>query len=386
MVTTLAEATGAAWAREVKAIHGRVRARLSRAEPRRRLRAYLEGLVSSVERKNSWQLAEQAGEPTPTGMQRLLAGATWDAEAVRDELQAYVVEQLGDPEAVLILDETGFPKQGSHSVGVARQYSGTTGRRENQQIGVFLAYAGRQGCALIDRALYLPETWAADRERRAAAGVPETVAFATKSELAQAMLAHAFAAELPTAWVVADTVYGGEELRRWLAEQDRRYVLAVPCTHAIWSAGEPIEAQTLAADLPETAWMRLSAGEGSQGPRWYDWACLALPYAAHSEWAHWLLARRSVRDPSERAYYRVYAPADTSPLEMVGVAGRRWCIETAFEEAKGLVGLDHYEVRRWEGWHRHITLVLLAYAALVVTRATVAAAATEKGGLPSSSR
>ena len=301
-MTTLAEETGAAWAREVEAIHGRVRSRFTRAEPRQRVRAYLQALVSGVERKNSWQWAEHAGDPTPMGMQRLLGGAAWDAEAVRDELQAYVVERLGDPAAILIIDETGFPKQGSHSVGVARQYSGTTGRRENQQIGVFLAYAGRQGCALIDRALYLPEAWATDRERRAAAAVPETVEFATKSALAQTLLARAFAAELPTAWVVADTVYGGEDLRRWLEEQDRRYVLAVPCTHAIWSVGEPIEAQTLAAELPETAWTRLSAGEGSQGPRWYDWACLALPDAARAGWAHWLLVRRSVRDPSERAY------------------------------------------------------------------------------------
>ena len=386
METTLADETGAAWASTVEAIHGRVRSRFSRAEPRRRVRTYLQGLVSSVERKNSWQLAEHAGEPTPTGMQRLLAGASWDAEAVRDELQAYVVEQLGDPEAVLIIDETGFPKQGSHSVGVARQYSGTTGRRENQQIGVFVAYAGRRGCALIDRALYLPEAWATDPERRRAGGVPETVAFATKSELAQTMLARAFAAELPAAWVVADTVYGGEELRRWLETQDRRYVLAVPCTQGIWSAGEPVEARTLAAALPETTWTRVSAGEGSQGPRWYDWACLALPYEAPPGWAHWLLVRRSVREPSERAYYRVYAPADTPPSAMIRVAGRRWCIETAFEEAKGLVGLDHYEVRRWEGWQRHITLVLLAYAALVVTRATVAAAAPERGALVIPSR
>jgi SRSO17 transposase len=386
VVTTLAEETGAAWGRAVEAIHERVRWRFTRAEPRQRVRAYLQGLVSSVERKNSWQLAEQAGEPPPVGMQRLLAGASWDADAVRDELQAYVVEQLGDPEAALILDETGFPKQGSHSVGVARQYSGTTGRRENQQIGVFVAYAGRRGCALVDRALYLPEAWATDAERRRAGGVPETVEFATKSALAQTMLARAFAAELPAAWVVADTVYGGEELRRWLEEQDRRYVLAVPCTHGSWSEGEQVAAQALAADLPKTAWMRVSAGEGSQGPRWYDWACLALPYAAHPGWAHWLLVRRSVREPTERAYYRVYAPADTLPSAMIGAAGRRWCIETAFEEAKGLVGLDHYEVRRWQGWHRHITLVLLAYAALVVTRATVAAAATERGDLPTPSR
>jgi SRSO17 transposase len=385
VVTTLAEETGAAWARAVEAIHERVRWRFTRAEPRQRVRAYLQGLVSGVERKNSWPLAERAGEPTPMGMQRLLAGASWDADAVRDELQAYVVEQLGDPEAVLILDETGFPKQGSHSVGVARQYSGTTGRRENQQIGVFVAYAARRGCALVDRALYLPEAWATDAERRRAGGVPATVEFATKSALAQTMLARAFAAELPAAWVVADTVYGGEELRHWLEAQDRGYVLAVACTHGIWSAGEQVEARTLAANLPEAAWMRLSAGEGSQGPRWYDWACLALPYEARAGWAHWLLVRRSTSDPTERAYYRVHGRADTPPTTMVAVAGRRWCIETAFEEAKGLVGLDHYEVRRWEGWHRHITLVLLAYAALVVTRATVAAAATGRGDLPTPS-
>jgi SRSO17 transposase len=380
MVTMLTEETGAAWARTVAELHTRLSPQFSRAEPRRRVRAYLQGLVSGVERKNGWQLAEYAGELTPTGMQRLLAAAAWDADAVRDELQAYVVEHLGDPAGVLVVDETGFPKQGTHSVGVARQYSGTTGRRENQQIGVFLAYAGRRGCGLLDRALYLPEAWAADRARRQAAGVPEAVAFATKGALAQGMLARAFAAGVPAAWVVADTVYGGDDLRHWLEAQARRYVLAVPCTHGIWSAGEQVEAQALATQLPDSAWMRLSAGEGSQGPRWYDWACLGLPYETRSGWAHWLLIRRSISDPTERAYYRVYGPADTRPPEMVRVAGQRWCIETAFEEAKGLVGLDHYEVRRWDGWYRHVTLVLLAYAALVVTRAHVAALAAERGG------
>lgn len=380
MMTTLEEQTGRAWVQAVEALCARVEGRFSRAELRRRFRAYLHGLVSSVERKNGWQLAEHAGEATPTGMQRLLAGATWDADAVRDDLRAYLAEQLGDPTGVLILDETGFPKQGTHSVGVARQYSGTTGRRENQQIGVFLAYASPRGCALLDRALYLPEAWATDRARRTEAGVPEAVAFATKGELAQAMLERAFAAQVPAAWIVADTVYGAEDLRRWLEAQGRRYVLAVPCTHGIWTAGQQVEAQTLAADLPETAWMRLSAGEGSQGPRWYDWACLALPYETRPGWSHWLLIRRSLSDPTERAYYRVYGPADTSPTAMVAVAGGRWGIETAFEEAKGLIGLDHYEVRRWDGWYRHVTLVLLAYAALVVTRAAVATGSAEGGG------
>jgi SRSO17 transposase len=285
---------------------------------------------------------------------------------------------VGDPARVLIVDETGFLKKGTKSAGVARQYSGTAGRRENQQIGVFLAYATPRGCTFIDRALYLPETWAGDADRRAEAGIPTDVAFATKGTLAQAMLARAFAAGVRASWVVGDTVYGHDELRHWLQEQDRSYVLAVAATHGIWTAGDQVEAQTLADQLPEDAWTRLSAGEGSQGPRWYDWACFALPYPAASGKAHWLLVRRSVSAPTERAYYRVYGPAGIGVPAMVKVAGSRWAIEVGFEEAKGLVGLDEYEVRQWQAWHRHITLALLAYAALVVTRAGVSDG--EKGG------
>jgi SRSO17 transposase len=307
-------------------------------------------------------------------MQRLLAGAQWDADAARDDLRAYVVEQLGDPAAVLVVDETGFLKQGTKSAGVARQYSGTAGRLENQQVGVFLAYAAPAGCAFLDRALYLPEEWARDADRRRGAGVPADVAFATKGALARRLLARAFAARVPAAWVVGDTVYGADELRRWLEEQGRRYVLAVPCTHGVWTAGQQVEARALVAALPDAGWARVSAGEGSQGPRWYEWACLALPYEARPGWAHWLLVRRDLGDPAERAYYRVYAPAETPVGEMVRAAGRRWCIETALDEAKTLAGLDHYEVRRWDGWHRHLTLALLAHAALVAARATAAAA------------
>ena len=356
----------------VDAVHTRIAPRFRRAEARARAHRYLAGLLAPVERKNGWQLAEYLGEAGPQGVQRLLNAADWDADAVRDDLRTLVVEHLGDPNAVLVLDETGFLKKGTKSVGVQRQYSGTAGRRENQQIGVFLLYASAQGAAFLDRALYLPEVWANDAARRAAAGVPEAVAFATKGELAAAMLARAFTAGVPAAWVVGDTVYGHDELRRWLEEQGRSYVLAVPATHGLWTAARQVEARALAADLPEEAWTPLSAGEGSQGPRRYDWACFALPYEVAPGMAHWLLVRRSRSDPTERAYYRVYGPAETPVESMVRVAGQRWCIEVAFEEAKGLVGLDQYEVRGWTAWHRHITLALLAHAALILARATIA--------------
>jgi len=377
MLTTIASNC---WTATLDALHTRIAPRFARAEARTRVRRYLDGLLAPLERKNGWQLAEHLGEAGPQGVQRLLNAADWDADAVRDDLSAFVVEHLGDAEGVLIMDETGFLKKGTKSVGVARQYSGTAGRRENQQIGVFLAYAAPRGAVLLDRALYLPEAWTSDAGRRAEAGVPETVAFATKGELAKQLLAHAFAAGIPAAWVAGDTIYGSDAVRRWLEGQGRHYVLAVPCTHGLWTAGRQVEAQVLADGVPDAAWARLSAGDGSQGPRWYDWACLALPYATQPGTAQWLLVRRSVSDPTERAYYRVYGPAETTVDALARVAGRRWCIETAFEEAKGLVGLDQYEVRKWEAWYRHVTLSLLAYAALVVTRARVAGE-EEKGAV-----
>jgi SRSO17 transposase len=294
-------------------------------------------------------------------------------------LREYVIEHLGDETGILIVDETGFLKKGTKSAGVARQYSGTAGRRENQQIGVLLAYASGRGCAFVDRALYLPEAWANDAQRREEAGIPPEVAFATKGELAQALLARAFAADVPARWVTGDTIYGHDEVRRWLEEQGRQYVFAVPCTHLLWTAGCQEEVQSLAAHLPAEAWARWSAGNGSQGPRWYDWSCLRLPYASAAGMAHWLLIRRDTADPTELAYYRVYGAQDTPVSEMVRVAGMRWPIETALEHAKGEVGLDHYEVRRWEAWYRHITLALLAHAFLVVTRAHGEADGPQKG-------
>lgn len=371
-------------------VHARIGPYFHRREMRERARRYLGGLLGQLARKNGWQLAEALGEAGPQGVQRLLTDAGWDAEAVRDALRGYVVEQLGDATSgVLVVDETGFLKKGPKSAGVARQYSGTAGRRENQQIGVFLLYASAQGAAFVDRALYLPEGWAADAARRAEAHIPSEVAFATKGDLARGMLARAFANGLPAQWVVGDTVYGSDELRGWLEGQDRPYVLAVPSTHAVWSRGQSHTVAELAAALPAPAWAQISAGEGSQGPRLYDWAWVRLPYADVARGrAQWLLVRRSLPDPPdlqqpdvppELKYYRAYGPEETTLTALVRVAGRRWTIEEAFEQAKGEVGLDEYEVRRYDAWMRHITLALLAHAALEVTRARAAASAGLKG-------
>lgn len=385
METTVDVAMVQGWATDLDALHARLGSRFGRAEPRRRVRAYVESLLSPVERKNGWQLAEQAGEPTPTGMQRLLAGAKWDAEAVRDDLRAYVLEHLADPAAVLIVDETGFLKQGTKSVGVQRQYSGTAGRIENCQIGVFLAYATPQGRTFLDRELYLPKEWANDDARRAEAGVPDEAVFQTKPALARAMLARAFAAGVPAAWVTGDEVYGRDrQLRRWLEEQERPFVLAVATNEPLWARTEQgpqqLAAATIAAALAPDAWVRLSAGEGSKGPRLYDWAWVRLARWLVPGWAHWLLVRRSLADPTHLAYYVVFGPADTPLATLVRVAGTRWAVEESFAIAKGEVGLDHYEVRRWDGWYRHITLALLAQAFLTVVRARVAG--VEKGGVP----
>jgi SRSO17 transposase len=353
-------------------LHARIAPRFRRTEVRSRARRFLEGLLAPVERKNGWQMAEELGERGPRGVQRLLADADWDEDAVRDDLRAYVTESLGEQDGILVLDETGFIKKGKKSAGVARQYSGTAGRRENSQVGVFLLYAASQGAAFLDRELYLPEEWTADRVRCREAGIADEVEFATKGELAQRMLARVFAAGVPAEWVVGDTVYGYDEMRSWLEEQERNYVLAVPETHAVWIAGQSQPVGLVAALLPPDAWTVLSAGEGSQGPRLYEWAWLALsgdPQEHARDRGAWLLIRRSLSDPSKRAYYRVSGPTSTTLSEAVRVAGRRWSIEEGLEEAKGEVGLDQYEVRGYRAWYRHVTLALLAHAVLVVTRA-----------------
>ncbi len=353
----------------------RIAPRFKRAEVRNRAGRYLQALLASVERKNGWQMAEELAEANAHGVQRLLAEADWDEEAVRDDLRAYVIEHLGEAGGILVVDETGFLKKGKKSAGVARQYSGTAGRRENSQIGVFLLYASSKGAAFIDRALYLPEEWTSDRVRCREAGIPDEVEFATKGELAQQMLARAFAAGVPADWVVGDTVYGYDELRLWLDEQQKNYVLAVPETHMVWVQGQQQPVGLLAALLPEEAWVVLSAGEGSKGPRLYEWAWLQLPAEAETAdgRARWVLMRRSLSDRSQRAYYRASGPAQTTLPELVQVTGRRWQIEEGYEQSKGGVGLDQYEVRTWRARYRYVTLALLAYAVLVVMQQQIQA-------------
>lgn len=381
MATTITPQTVHDWAGELDQVHGRLAPRFARREPRQRVRSYLAGLLSPIERKNGWQLAEQAGESTPTGMQRVLSGAHWDADAVRDDLRAYVVEHLGDVQAVLVIDETGFLKKGTKSVGVKRQYSGTAGRIENCQIGVFLAYASPHGRAFLDRELYLPQDWADDPARRRAAGVPAAIAFQTKPELARQMLERALAADIPAAWVTGDEIYGGaRQLRLWLEAAHQPFVLAIKRNEPLWVLTEqgPLErpAVDVAAGVAPEGWTRLSAGAGAKGPRLYAWVRVPIRPLRERGWEHWLLVRRSLADADERAFYVCFAPAGTTLTDLVQVAGARWAIESCIEEAKGEVGLDQYEVRKWEGWYRHITLALLAHATLAVLRGR----ALEKGG------
>jgi SRSO17 transposase len=362
----------AAWARDLEALHARFSRHFVRPEVRRRVQGYLTGLLSPLERKNGWQLAERAGERSPDGMQRLLAAARWDAEAVRDDLRAYVVDQLGDAEAVLVVDETGFLKKGDKSVGVQPQYSGTAGKIANCQIGIFLAYASPKGHAFLDRELYLPRSWSEDPRRREEAGVPETVVYRSKAELAATMVGRALDAGVTVRWVIADALYGSESaFRRALEDRQQAYVVALRSNVYLWDA-ELLEQLTVAGwvdRLGSGQWQRLSAGDGAKGPRLYDWAVIRIDRALAEGWGFWLLARRSIADPTKLAYYYVLGPATTTPEEMARVAGKRWTVEEALEAAKGEVGLDEYEVRHWRSWYRHVTLALLAHAFLAVTRA-----------------
>ena len=383
----------AAWAAGVDEVHARIASRFSRSEPRERVAAYLRGLLAPLERKNGWTLAEQAGEANPDGMQRLLATADWNPDRVRDDLREYVVEHLGDPGAVLVVDETGFLKKGSRSAGVARQYSGTAGRIENCQIGVFLGYASPAGRTFLDRELYLPKVWTQDRARREQAAVAQGVEFATKPELAIGMLTRALDAGVPASWVTGDEVYGQHPgLRAFLQARGMSYVLCVASNQWVWVDSQPgsadagglagrkqLQVKTLAATVPPRAFKKLSAGKGAKGPRIYSWARAPVRLPGEPDEppkAGWLLIRRSLADPSDCAYYLCSAPAGTTLATVVAVAGTRWAIEETFQTGKGEVGLDHYQVRRYDGWYRHMTLAMFAHAFLTVTRA----ASAGKGG------
>jgi SRSO17 transposase len=360
--------------------------RFGRVEPRWQARAFLLGLLSDVDTRSCWQLAEQAGDVSPHPMQRLLGEAVWDADAVRDDVRRYAVdalagpdgEQVGDLGGVLILDDTGDEKKGQATVGVQRQYTGTAGRVENAQVAVFLAYATPAGSALIDRDVYLPRSWTDDPARCAGAGVPDSVRFATKITLGRRMLARALDAGVPAAWATADEFYGGDQhLRRDLQGRGIGYVLAVAKSHRVIAraADGPVRADRLVAALPAQAWNRISAGPGSKGERYYDWAWITITptgeagveAGAGTGGCHSLLIRRRISD-GELAFYRCWSPQPVPLHVLVRVAGTRWNVETCVQTAKR-IGLDEPQVRQWTSWYRHTTLVMLAHAILTAIAA-----------------
>ena len=318
----------ARWADGIEEMHRCIAGRFRRPEPRRRALGYLRGLLSPVERKNGWQLAEQAGDATPDGVQRLLYNYRWDADLVRDDLRDYVLEHLGCADAVLVVDETGFLKKGEKSVGVQRQYSGTAGRIENCQVGVFLAYAGNKGRAFLDRELYLPQVWADDWERWREAGVSENVRFRTKPQLAQLMLGQPLESGVAFAWFTRDEVYGSDrKLRLWLEREEVPHVMAIKSNEKLWAWTKKgplqLRADRLASGVAESGWVRCSAGNGAKGPRVYDWAAVEIRRLREPGKGHWLLARRSISKPGELAYYVCFGPAETALDELARVAGVR---------------------------------------------------------------
>ena len=344
---------------------------------------YLAGLLSPAQRKNSWQLAEISGDPNPYGFQHLLGRADWVADTLRDRLRPYVTDYLANPDAVGVIDETGFRKKGRHSAGVARQYSGTAGRIENCQIGVFLTYASLHGHTLIDRELYLPKEWIDDRARCRKAGIPDERVFATKPVLARQMLERAFEAGVMLAWVTGDSVYGDDRaLRGVLEERKQAYVLAVSGKAWVWRGEQQRQIKTILAELSSAGWETLSAGAGSKGARRYEWRRLEVSAPAQAGWKRFLLIRRSISDPSELTGYIVFARADTTLSELVRVAGTRWTVEESIQTAKGEVGLDHYEVRSFTGWYRHMSLAMWAQAFLSVIREALGAEVAPTKGLP----
>jgi SRSO17 transposase len=370
------------WLQSLLHLHERLSPRFARPEVRQHVLLYLQALLSDIPRKNGWQIAEHARQARPYGMQRLLSRAVWDEEGVRDDLRTFVCQTLHSPPLlsaqaspaqvfpVLVIDESGFPKRGHHSAGVAPQYCGLTGRVENCQVGVFLSYVTACGHALIDRELYLPEDWCSDLPRRQAAHIPDSVSFRTKPELAKRMVQRAKSVGLPIRWVVADTVYGhSPDLRLWLEEHGYAYALAVPSIEVVCAQTRAGLVLSDVASIAKQAlrardWQRLSQSLGTKGERLFDWARLPIVQGGAVDGHHWLVMRRCLDDPNTVAYYLVYAPLDTPLSTMVQAIGARWHIEEDLEATKAL-GLDHYEVRSYLGWYRHLTLVLLAYAFLV---------------------
>jgi len=377
------ETTLELWASALREAKVRIRPLFTQDRVASSVGLFLDGLLGPERRKTGWMRAEAAGDPGPWRQQAILGRGRWDADGLRDIVREYVVETLADPDGVLVIDETGFLKQGKASCGVARQYTGSAGKITNCQIGVFAAYVSRHGHAFIDRALYLPKAWTDDEQRLAGAHVPEATPFATKPSVAVKMIKRAIASDVPFAWVTADTVYGVGDVEIALRRAGKGYVLGVAATRQFkaWSRTQPItgSAERITQALPASAWKRLSAGEGSKGPRLFDWAYCkfadldAADYydALPGLWTRGLLVRRSITEPggdADLAYFSTWCPAGTRLETLVAVEGRRWAIEDRFETAKNELGLDHNETRSWHGWHRHVSLVMLAFAMMAAIR------------------
>jgi SRSO17 transposase len=340
----------------------------NRIETKQAAMSYFQGLISTIERKNSWQLAEQAGCKSPYAFQYLLGRATWDVNQLRDYVCHYTVNFMPADEGVLSIDETGFLKKGNKSAGVKRQYTGTAGRIENCQVGVFLSYSTSQGRALIDRELYIPQDWCKDKRRCNEAGIPESIEFRTKPQLAQEMLQRAFDNQIKPAWVLGDEVYGCYTLRAFLERHLQPYVLAIASNYPVTIGFEQYKAKELLNWVDPANWQTISAGFGSKGHRYYQWARLVINSASPDGWERWLLMRRNITDQDDISFYIVFSPSTKSLHDMAKAAGSRWTIEECFEMAKGEVGLDQYEVRSWVGWYRHITFAMLALAFLTKLR------------------
>lgn len=371
------------WSDALKSFQSCMGQYFARSEARQSAFDYLQALMSPVERKNGWQMAEQVGHKAPYQFQHLLGRAQWDADEVTQEVRQYITQALGQEDGILAVDETGFIKQGSHSVGVQVQHCSLTGRLENCQVGVFLAYVSPQGHSLMDRRLYLPQSWCNDPDKRAKAGVPETAEFATKPQLAKQMLKGAFKAGLQPKWVVADEVYGNDGKFWWWLEEhyQQPYLLTVASSHGVIIGYQEHRVKALALALPDDQWQRLSCGDGTKGERVYDWARIAVNCNTQHGMKRWILLRRNIEKPDDLlsiTYYQVYAPVDTTLEDMVLVAGQRWRIEECFAIAKDKLGLSEYEVRSWKGWHRHMTLVIAAQAFLTVLRHQVEPIAVPK--------
>ena len=373
------ETTLELWAWSLRDMKARIRPLFGQERVAASAGQFLDGLLGNEPRKTGWMRAEAAGDPGPWRQQAILGRGRWNADALRDMVRDYALETLADEDAVLVIDETGFLKQGKASCGVARQYTGSAGKITNCQIGVFASYVSRHGHAFIDRALYLPQEWTDARARLKAAHVPETVGFATKPQIARRMIARAIAAKVPFSFVAADSVYGTGDIETVLRKAGKGYVLGVASNHVFrsWGKNQLIggTAAKIAHNLPKNAWRRLSAGEGTKGPRLHDWAYLeladldAVQYnsALTGTWTRGLLIRRNIAD-SDLAFFSTWCPKGAPMEKLVSVEGCRWAIEDSFEAAKNELGLDHNETRSWHGWHRHVSLVMLAFAMMAVIR------------------